>query len=73
MKTKELIGVRQVKARGRIIPVELFWNDCGTVAARCLFGDGDMPIIDGPTADDVMAAVEDSIDGLLFAREYTGD
>jgi len=66
-KTK-LIGVRQVKAGGRTIPVELFRNECGTVAARCLIGSADMPIIDGPTTEEVMAAVEDALEGLLFAR-----
>jgi len=63
-----LIGVRHVKAGGRTIPVELFRNECGTVAARCLIGSADMPIIDGPTAEEVMAAVEDALEGLLFAR-----
>jgi hypothetical protein len=65
------IAVRNVKAAGRTISVELFRNECGTVAARCLLGSGDMPIIDGPTAEEVMAAVEDSMEGLLFARERT--
>ncbi len=68
MDTKRLIAVRHVRAAGRTIPVELFRNDCGTVAARCHFSSGDMPIIDGPTAEEVMAAVEDSMEGLLFAR-----
>ena len=63
-----LIAVRHVKAAGRTIPVELFRNECGTVAARCLIGSADMPIIDGPTVEEVMAAVEDAIEGLLFAR-----
>jgi hypothetical protein len=66
-KTK-LIAVRHVKAAGRTIPVELFRNECGTVAARCLIGSADMPIIDGPTLEAAMAAVEDAIEGLLFAR-----
>jgi len=63
-----LIAVRQIKAAGRTIPVELFRNECGTVAARCLIGSADMPIIDGPTVEEAMAAVEDAIEGLLFAR-----
>jgi bifunctional N-acetylglucosamine-1-phosphate-uridyltransferase/glucosamine-1-phosphate-acetyltransferase GlmU-like protein len=63
-----LIGVRQIKAGGRTVTVELSRNECGTVAARCLIGSGDMPIIDGPTLDEVMAAVEDALEGLLFAR-----
>jgi hypothetical protein len=63
-----LIAVRHVKAAGRTIPVELFRNECGTVAARCLIGSADMPIIDGPTVEETMAAVEDAIEGLIFAR-----
>jgi hypothetical protein len=63
-----LIEVRQIKAGGRLIPVELFRNECGSVAARCLIGRADMPIIDGPTAEEALAAVEDSIEGLLLAR-----
>jgi hypothetical protein len=64
----QLIAVRHVKAAGRTIAVELFRNECGTVAARCLIGSADMPIIDGPTVEEAMGAVEDAIEGLLFAR-----
>jgi hypothetical protein len=69
MDPKKLIAVRHVKAAGRIIPVELFRNDCGTVAARCHLSKTDIPIIDGPSTEDVMAAVEDVMEGLLFARD----
>lgn len=68
MDRTKLIAVRHVKAAGRTIPVELFRNECGTVAARCLIGSSDMPIIDGTTSEEVMAAVEDALEGLLFAR-----
>ncbi len=64
----KLIAVRHLKAGNRVIPVELFRNDGGSVAARCIIADSDMPIIDGPTADEAMAAVEDVLEGLLLAR-----
>jgi len=64
----KLIAVRHVKAGNRVIPVELFRNEGGSVAARCIIADSDMPIIDGATADEAMATVEDALEGLLFAR-----
>ncbi len=67
MDKKDLIAVRHLKAGGRVIPVELFRNACGTVAARCHLG-SDVPIIDGPSADEVLKAVEDALEGLLLAR-----
>ncbi len=69
MDTTKLIAVRQVQAAGRTISVELFRNACGTVAARCLLANDDRPIIDGATPEEVMAAVEDAMEGLVFARE----
>ncbi len=68
MDRTNLIAVRQVKAAGRTIAVELLRNEGGSVAARCLLDEADMPIIDAPTADSALAAVEDAIEGLLFAR-----
>jgi hypothetical protein len=62
------IAVRHLRARGRVIPVELFRNEGGSVAARCRLGAGDEPIIDGPTEDEVIAAVQDALEGLLLAR-----
>ena len=67
MDKTELIAVRHLKAGGRVIPVELFRNACGTVAARCHLG-SDFPIIDGPSAEEVLRAVEDALEGLLLAR-----
>ena len=69
MDKSKLIGVRHLTVAGRSIPVELFRNDGGSVAARCLLGGGEMPIIDGPSTEEVMAALEDAIEGLVFARE----
>lgn len=67
MNKTDLIGVKHLKAGGRVIPVELYRNACGTVAARCHLGN-DFPIIDGPSADEVLKAVEDALEGLLLAR-----
>jgi hypothetical protein len=57
---------------GRTVPVELSRNAGGSVAARCLIGETEMPIIDGPSTDAVMAAVEEAIEDLLFARNLRG-
>ncbi len=68
MDRTNLIAVRHVQAAGRTIAVELLRNEGGSVAARCLLEDGEMPIIDGPTVESAVAAVEDALEGLLFAR-----
>lgn len=67
MDKADLIGVRHLKSGGKVVAVELYRNACGSVAARCQLGT-DAPIIDGPTADEVMKAVEDALEGLLLAR-----
>ena len=67
MNRTELIAVKHLKAGGRVVAVELLRNACGTVAARCHLG-ADFPIIDGPSADEVLKAVEDALEGLLMAR-----
>lgn len=64
----DLIGVTHLEAAGHVVPVELYRNECGTVAARCYLGD-DAPIIDGPTEAEVLRAVADCLEGLLLARE----
>src|SRR5260221_6241763 len=64
----KLIGVRHIESGGRRIPVLLFQNEGGSVAGRCLLNAADMPIIDGPNADEVMKAIEDALEGLLLAR-----
>lgn len=69
MERKDLIGVKHLRSGGRLIPVELYRNECGTVAARCHLGD-DFPIIDGPSADEVLKAVEDALESLLLARAF---
>jgi hypothetical protein len=68
VETTNLIEIRRLEVGGRTIVVELFRNAGGSVAARCVLGDAEMPILDGPSAEEVMAAVEDAIEGLLFAR-----
>ena len=69
MNPKNLIGVRQIRAGGRVIPVQLFRNDGGSVAGRFVLGAQDTPIVDGPTPEAVLELLRDVIDGLLFARK----
>jgi hypothetical protein len=64
----ELIAVRQIRAGDLTIAVELYRNEGGSVAARCRLGEGDAPIIDGPSEEEVLAAVQDALEGLLLAR-----
>jgi hypothetical protein len=63
-----ILAVRHLQASGRTIPVFLSRNEGGSVAARCMFAAGDTPIIDGPTAEEVLRLVQDAIDGLLMVR-----
>jgi hypothetical protein len=65
----KVIEIRHLKVAGRTIPVELSRNAGGSVAARCLLSEAEMPIIDGPTAEAAMAAVEEAIEDLLLARK----
>lgn len=65
---QKLIAIRHVRAGGRTIPVELYRNEGGSVAARCRIGAADTPIIDGPSEDEVLAALEESLEGVLYAR-----
>ncbi len=62
------LAVHQLQVGERVIPVEIYRNERGSVAARCRFSEADTPIIDGPTEAEVMATVQDSIEGLLFVR-----
>ena len=64
----ELVSMHQLRVGDRVIVVEIFRNEGGSFAARCRIGAGDAPIIDGPSEDEVMAAVEESLEGLLLAR-----
>ena len=64
----KLIGVRHLRCDGRKIPVLLFRNESGSVAARCLIHPGDTPILDGPSAEAVLSLVAVVIDDLLLAR-----
>ncbi len=63
-----ILAVRHLQASGRTIPVFLTRNEGGSVAARCMFAAGDTPIIDGPSAEEVLRLVQDAIDGLLMVR-----
>ena len=65
----KLIGVRHLKAGGRLIPVQFFQNDGGSVAGRFMLGAQDTPIVDGPTPEAVLELLRDVLDGLLLARK----
>ena len=58
----------ETTTNGRRIPVLLFRNSAGSVAARCLIHPGDTPILDGPSPEAVLALVAGVIDDLLLAR-----
>jgi hypothetical protein len=68
MEKNKLIAVRHVRAGDRTIPVELFLNEGGSVAAHCILTDTDRPIIDSPTPEEAIATIEDLIDGILLTR-----
>ncbi len=72
MNRNDLIDVREVRSGGRRVVVELFRNAGGSVAARCVLGDEDMPIIDGKSAEEALATVEDALEGVLLARAASG-
>ncbi len=63
-----ILAVRHLQASGRTIPVFLSRNEGGSVAARCMFAAGDTPIIDGPSAEEVLRLIQDVIESLLMAR-----
>jgi len=69
---EKLIAVREVRSGGRKVVVELFQNDGGSVAARLVFAPRDMPIIDGASAEEALATIEDALEGLLLARRAAG-
>ncbi|TMA25302.1 MAG: hypothetical protein E6J78_17980 [Deltaproteobacteria bacterium] len=66
---EKLIGVRYVRAAGRLIPVHFFRNDGGSVAGRFMLDPKDTPILDGPTPEAILALWREVSDGLLLARE----
>ena len=70
MTNTNLIAVRQLRVGDRLVRVEIFQNEGSSVAARCVLGSKDTPIIDAPTADEALAAVEDALEGLLMARRW---
>jgi hypothetical protein len=69
MNRTNLIAVRQLRIGNRLITVELIQNEGRSVAARCVLGLGDTPIIDAPSAEEALATVEDALEGLLLARD----
>jgi hypothetical protein len=70
MNRANLIGIRQLRVGERLVTVELFRNEGTSVAARCVLPSGDTPIIDAPSAEEALAAVEDALEGLLLARDH---
>jgi len=69
---QKLIGVRHLRSENRRIPVLLFRNGPSSVAGRCLIHPGDTPIVDGPSAEAVLALLAGVIDDLLLARGARG-
>jgi hypothetical protein len=67
---QKLIGVRHLKVGGRVIPVQFFRNDGGSVAGRVMLGAQDTPILDGPTPEAVLDLMKDVLEGLLLARKH---
>jgi hypothetical protein len=63
-----ILAVRHLDVNGRKIPVVLSRNSGGSIAARCMLGEADTPIVDAPTVEEALAALEDLIESLLFAR-----
>ena len=63
-----LIGVRHLWAGTRRTVVVLTRNEGESVAGHCFLEGAERPIIDGPTAGWVLAAIEDSFEALLLAR-----
>ena len=68
MKETNLIAVRQLRVGEALITVEIFRNAGNSVAARCVLGASDTPIIDAPNAEEALATVADALEGLLLAR-----
>jgi hypothetical protein len=68
----DLIDVREVRSGGRMVVVELFRNAGGSVAARCVLGERDNPIIDARSPEEALAVVADALEGLLLARAAGG-
>jgi hypothetical protein len=68
MDRTNLITVRTLRVGDSDVTVEVFRNAGKSVAARCMLGTYDTPIIDAPSADEALAAVADALEGLLFAR-----
>lgn len=67
---RRLIGIRHLESGGRKIPVLLFRNGSGSVAAHCLIQPGDTPILDAPSPEAVLALAAAVIDDLLLARSF---
>ena len=65
---QDVIEVRRFQRGGRVIRVLFTRNSRRSVSGRLLIGDGDTPIIDGPTPDAVMDLARDVWDAFALAR-----
>ena len=68
MRRENLIAVRELRVAGRLVTVELSKNEGNSFAARCVLDAKDTPIIDGPSAEEAMATLEEVLEGVLMAR-----
>lgn len=68
----DLIEVREIRTSSRRVLVQLYRNAGGSVAARFLLGETDMPIIDGASVEEALASAADALEGALLARAASG-
>jgi hypothetical protein len=66
---QKIIAVRQLRAGRRLITVQFFRNEGGSVAGRAVLGAHDTPIIDGPDPEAILELLRQVIDEVLLARE----
>lgn len=69
MTGQKIIAVRHLRAGRRLITVQFFRNEGGSVAGRAVLGAQDTPILDGPDQESVLDMLRDVMDGLLLARK----
>lgn len=68
----DLIEVREIRTGGRRVVIQLYRNAGGSVAARFLLGEADMPIIDADSVEEALATAADALEGALLARAASG-
>lgn len=70
MANPKLIAIRELRIGDRLVVVELSQNEGRSVAARCVLGTTDTPIIDAPSEADAIATLQDVLEGALLARHH---